>query len=214
MLPRLHLITDDAVLRDARFVPHAEAVCVRCGADVALHLRGHDTGGGALYAIGERLAAAAARSGTWLFVNDRVDVALAIGAQRVQLGVRSLPIADARSLLGRDARIGYSVHSALEATRASVEGADFVVAGTIFASASHTPRVPAGSALVRECVAGARVPVIAIGGVTLDRIAELAAAQSYGVAVLSAVWHAEDPAAAAAQFVRVVRRELVAAVEE
>jgi thiamine-phosphate pyrophosphorylase len=208
MLPRLHLVTDDALLRDPDFAARADEVLTRCGVDIALHLRGHETQAHALHQLGERLAATTLRTGAWLFVNDRVDIAMAIRARGVQLGVRSIPIAAARMLLGHGARIGYSAHGALEAGRASAEGADFVMVGTIFKSASHANHAPAGVRLIRACAVTARVPVIAIGGVTVERVAELAAAQAYGVAVLSGIWSAAEPADAAASFVSALQQQL------
>ncbi|MGH7464127.1 MAG: thiamine phosphate synthase, partial [Longimicrobiales bacterium] len=80
LLPRLHLVTDDAVLADAGFPELAEAVLDSCGRRAALHVRGHRTTGARLYALGERLRAAALRTGAWLLVNDRVDIALALRA--------------------------------------------------------------------------------------------------------------------------------------
>lgn len=204
-LPRLHLVTDDAVLRDERFLVRAEAVLECCGTDVALHLRGHGTNGRVLHALGERLAAIALRTGAFLLVNDRVDIAMAIRANGVQLGVRSIPPPEARHLLGHGAWLGYSAHGPLEAARAASEGADFVLLGTIFYSASHADRVPLGIERLEECVRSARAPVIAIGGVTCARIAPIAATGAYGVAVLGGVWRATDVRAAAAEYVAEIR---------
>jgi thiamine-phosphate pyrophosphorylase len=202
-LPRLHLVTDDDVLRDEQFLGRARAVLECCGTDVALHLRGHATTGRVLHALGEQLAALALRSGAVLFVNDRIDIAMAIRANGVQLGARSLPLHDARHLLGHGAWIGYSAHAPLEAGRAADEGADFVLLGTIFYSARHG--VPLGSERLEECVRSAGVPVLAIGGITSARIAPVSATGAYGVAVVGGVWHAADAAAAAAEYVAEIR---------
>jgi thiamine-phosphate diphosphorylase len=199
-MKRLHLVTDDAVLEDADFAQKAAAVLEACGADVALHLRGHATRAAVLCELGEYLSAAALRTGAWLLVNDRIDVAMAVRSNGVQLGAASLPIAGARLLLGAGAVIGYSAHGALESVQAAADGADFVLAGTVYASASHPGRSPAGLELLRSCAERAPVPIIAIGGVTAERVAEVASAGAHGVAVLGGVWHAADPAAAAAEY--------------
>jgi thiamine-phosphate diphosphorylase len=204
-LPRLHLVTDDDVLAQPSFAATAEAVLARCGPEAALHLRGHGTTAAARFALGERLAAAALRTGAWLLVNDRVDIAMAVRANGVQLGVRSLPVRDARALLGAGARIGFSVHSALEALDAVSDGADFVVMGTIYASLSHPGELPVGPASLQECARRAGVPVIAIGGISAERVAEVTAAGAHGIAVLSAVWHAPDPPRAAEGLVAALR---------
>jgi thiamine-phosphate diphosphorylase len=123
-----------------------------------------------------------------------------VRANGVQLGARSLAVSDARALLGAGARIGRSVHGVEEAVGAEADGADFALLGTIFESASHPGRAAAGPSLVSDAVAGAALPVIAIGGITPERVAAVAAAGAHGVAVLGGVWRAADPAAAAAMY--------------
>src|SRR5688572_3773271 len=204
-LPRLHLVTDDDVLQHERFLEHAGAVLDCCGTELVLHLRGHATSGRVLHAIGEELAARALRTGAFLLVNDRIDIAMAIRANGVQLGVRAIAVVDARRLLGHGAWIGYSAHGSLEAARAGSEGADFVLLGTIFQTAAHPRRAPLGIDRLEQCVRPAGVPVIAIGGVTPARVAQVAASGAYGVAVLGGVWRTPDPPAAAAAYVAEVR---------
>jgi len=204
MLARLHLVTDDAVLRGADFRERAQAVLAAHGPGLALHLRGHGLSGAELFDLARDLAFAADAAGAELLVNDRVDVALAAGADGVQLGRRSLPIAAARAILGADAWIGYSAHDAVEAAQAAADGADFLFVGALYRTASHPEREPAGVDLVRETVAAlapAEVPVIGIGGITPERVREVLAAGTYGVAVVSGVWHAADPVAAVAEYV-------------
>jgi thiamine-phosphate pyrophosphorylase len=204
-LPRLHVVTDDAVLRDERFRERAEALLDACGMSLALHLRGHAMTGRVLHTLGEQLAAIALRTGAFLLVNDRIDIAMAIRANGVQLGVRSIPAREARHLLGHGAWIGYSAHGPLEASRAASEGADFVLLGTIFPTAGHEQRVPLGLERLEECVRAAPVPVIAIGGVTTERVASIAASGAHGVAVLGGIWHAHDVTVAAAEYIAEIR---------
>ena len=194
-LPRLHLVTSDAVLTTAGFLDRAQALLERHGAAVAVHVRGHGLGGARLLAIARALAAAAP---AMLLVNDRLDVALAAGARAgAQIGARSLPVCAARALLaGR--WLGYSAHAAQEAQDAMADGADFVVLGTIFATASHPGRPAAGVSLVRQAASVA--PVLAIGGVTPERVRACLAAGAHGVAVLGGVWNRDDPADAAAAY--------------
>lgn len=204
-LPRLHLVTDDAVLADPAFANVAESVLECCGPAAALHVRGRATTGARLHAIADRLQAVALRTGAWLLVNDRIDIAMAVRANGVQLGARSLPVSDARALLGAGAQIGCSVHSSDGAAQAESDGADFVVLGTIYDSASHAGRAPAGTQLVHAAAEQTRLPVIAIGGITPARIADVAGAGACGAAVLGGIWRADDPAAAAAGYVEAVR---------
>jgi thiamine-phosphate pyrophosphorylase len=193
-LPRLHVVTDDAVLASPAFVRTARALLERGGGLLALHLRGHGTPAAQLHGHAVALRAAARAAGAWLVINDRIDVALAVAADAVQLGGLSLPLEDARPLLPH-ARIGYSAHGAAEADAAARRGTDFVLLGTIHVTASHTGRPPLG---VSELAAAADcgVPVIAIGGITPDRVGGVYAAGAAGVAALGGVWRAADPVAA------------------
>jgi thiamine-phosphate diphosphorylase len=199
-LPQLHIVTDDAVLASKAFHDVAERVLERCGPAAALHVRGPATSGAKLYAIAAQLRTFALRSRAWLLVNDRVDIALAVRANGVQLGARSLEVRDARALLGDGATIGCSVHDAAAALRAERDGADFLMLGTIYESASHAGHAAAGTALVRETAERTALDVIAIGGITPERIAAVAAAGAHGVAVLGGVWRTDDPAQAAAAY--------------
>lgn len=210
MIPRLHLVTDDAVLMAPAFGDVASSVLERGGRDVALHVRGHGMTGRHLFEIAERCAALCAASGAWLIVNDRIDIALAVGAAGVQLGDRSLAVRDARALVGEraiggpQAVIGRSVHADDGAQRAFSDGADFVLRGIIHQSASHPGRAPAGLAALRATVGVSTGPVIGIGGIEPDGVAAVAATGAHGVAVLGGVWHAGDPASAAEEYLAAV----------
>src|SRR5256885_3601197 len=130
------------------------------------------------------------------FVNDRLDIALAVGAAGVQLGHGSLAPEDARRL-NAGWWIGKSVHDLREAAAAHAGGADYLLVGPVFPTATHPARAPLGSGRLQEIVA-VGLPVVAIGGVTPERIRGLMAEASiHGVAALTALWHAADPADAA-----------------
>lgn len=181
------------------FPDAARAVLARGGPGVALHLRGPHTAGRALFALAGELVPAARAAGALLLVNDRVDVALAAGADGVQLGRRSMLPADARRLLGPDAPIGASVGDAAGARDAAASGAGFLVAGSVYPTASHPGREGIGPGALAE-LAAAGVPVVAVGGIVPARVAELRAAGAHGVAAIRAVWDAADPAEAVATF--------------
>lgn len=198
-LPRLHVVTDDQVLAMDSFPTTARTLLSRFGSRIALHLRGHGTGGGRLLSLIRSLAPEAERSGAALLVADRVDIALCTTVAGVRLGRHSIPVASVRSLLPRRL-LGYSAHGEVEAQEATSAGADFVVLGTIWATASHPGREPAGLELVERTLAAVDVPVIVIGGATPVRAAEAVARGAHGAAVLRGVWHADDPVAAAAAY--------------
>lgn len=193
--PPLHLVTDDGVLAGAGFEALARVLLEDLRGVVALHLRGHGTGGARLYALATALSAVARRTGSTLLVNDRVDVALAAAAHGVQLGRRSLPLEAARRLLGPERLLGYSAHAGEEARAAAAAGADFALLGPVHATPSHPGRGGAGAALLRSAADGP--PIIAIGGITPARVANALRAGACGIAVLSGVWGASDPARAA-----------------
>jgi thiamine-phosphate diphosphorylase len=192
-LPRVHAFTDGTVLAAGDFGIRAAAIAAG-GPAVALHAR-HPGGTAAeLAMIARRLVSLARPPEAAVFVSGRADIAAAVGGQGVQLGTAELTPADARRVLPRG-WIGRSVHTVEEAELAVAEGADFLVAGSIYRTASHTDRKPAGPDLVTRA-ARLGVPVIAIGGVTFERLAELKEAGAYGIAAIRSLWNAADPAAA------------------
>jgi thiamine-phosphate diphosphorylase len=200
MLARMHVVTDDAVLAAPEFASRAHAVLAAGRDAIALHVRGHHTPGARLYRAATALREPARASHARLFLNDRIDVALACGADGLQLGRASLPVPDARTLFGASGIIGYSAHTVDEAAGAIAAGADFVMVGSIWATRSHPGAAPAGPAMLREAVSTAGAPVVAIGGVTPERVGDVRAAGAWGVAVVSGVWGAADPAAAVAAY--------------
>jgi thiamine-phosphate pyrophosphorylase len=192
-IPLLHAVTDDAVVARAGFLERAGEVLAAGGAHVALHLRAPAASGRALHGLATRLAALAAGTGSLLLVNDRVDVALAAGARGVQLGRRSLSVADARTLVGRGMLIGASVHDGGGGREAAETGADFLLAGAVYPTATHPGHPGAGLRLI-ESVSVLGVPVVAIGGVTPERAGELRRAGAAGMAAIRGVWDAPSPA--------------------
>jgi thiamine biosynthesis protein ThiS len=135
-------------------------------------------------------------AGVLLFVNERVDIALAVGADGVQLPAHGLPV-DAVRRIAPSLLVGRSIHAVGE-----IDEADFFVVGTIFPSRSHPGRAGSGLALIHAIRAATAKPIIAIGGITAERAATVRAAGAAGVAVISAVLGAADRRTAAAQIVR------------
>jgi thiamine-phosphate pyrophosphorylase len=162
-----------------------------------VQLREKDLPGRALLRLAERLRAATARRGARLFVNERVDVAVAVEADGVHLGGGALPVDVARRLLPAGALVGVSTHAPEEVAAAAAAGAHFAVFGPVYATpakAAFGP--PQGESRLRAAVSAARLPVLAIGGVTPAAVPALRAAGAAGVAVVRAVLAAPDPAAA------------------
>ena len=130
-------------------------------------------------------------------VNDRVDVALASGADGVQLGEEALPVEAARRIAGRLLLIGRSVHSLQGATEAEARGVDFLVVGTIFPTGSKPEIQPAGLELLAQIARSVGIPFLAIGGVNSDNVAQVMAQGAAGAAVISAILATSDTRRAA-----------------
>jgi thiamine-phosphate pyrophosphorylase len=187
-------VTDAAVIAAPDFAIRAGAIAA-AGPAVALHARDRSMAGGGLARVAARLVALARPPEAAVFVNGRPDVAAAVGAHGVQLAGGDLAPADARRVLAAG-WVGRSVHGVAEAEDAVAEGADFLVVGSVYETASHPGRRPAGLGLVRAAAALGR-PVIAIGGIDAARAREVREAGGYGVAAIQALWWAADSAAAA-----------------
>jgi thiamine-phosphate pyrophosphorylase len=171
------------------------AAIAAAGSAVALHARDRAAGGAALARAAARLLALARPAEAAVFVSGRPDVAAALGAQGVQLAAEDLAPADARRILPAG-WIGRSVHTEAEAAAAVDEGADYLLVGNVYQTASHPGRPATGPGLVRAAAALGR-PVIAIGGIDAARAADVRNAGAWGVAAITALWRAPDPAAAA-----------------
>lgn len=192
-LPRVHAFTDTALLSAPEFGIRAAAIAAG-GSAVALHARAREATVAVLAAGAQRLMALARPPEAAVFVSGRPDIAAALGAHGVQLAKDDLTPADARRVFIHG-WIGRSVHSLADAETSVSEGADFLVVGSIYETPSHPGQPAVGLRLLREAVGLGR-PVIAIGGITPERAIEVKDAGAYGVAAISALWLASDPAAA------------------
>ncbi|HLB82859.1 MAG TPA: thiamine phosphate synthase [Gemmatimonadales bacterium] len=193
-LPRLHAITDDRIARRPDLDDVARALAAGGGEWLAFHARGRALSGLEHYDLAVRLSRCPPAR---LFVNDRLDVALAVGSAGVQLGLASLDPQDARRLEPRW-WIGKSVHDLGEAEAARAGGADYLLVGPLYRTATHPDREPLGLDALGPII-GLGLPVIAIGGVTPQRAGEVRRAGAYGVAAIRSLWDAADPADAARQ---------------
>jgi thiamine-phosphate diphosphorylase len=193
-LPRLHAVTDAAVLADPDLGIRAAAIAA-AGSAVALHARDRTMETAGLTRVAQRFIALARPPEAAVFVSGRPDLARAVGAQGVQLAGADLPVSDARRVFP-DGWIGRSVHSVAEARVAAEEGADLLLLGNIYETRTHPGRPGIGLEPLRQA-ATLGIPVIAIGGVTPDRAVELRDAGAWGIAAIRALWDAPDPYAAA-----------------
>lgn len=210
-LGRLYLITDQSATggRDLGAVVEAALAGVPAGA-LLVQLRAPELGAGALLALARRLRAITAARGALLLVNDRLDVAIAVGADGVHLPERGLDIATVRAVAGPDFLVGVSRHSAGDAAAAARAGADLVVCGPVWPTPSKPGATPLGLDALAQAAAGVageaagrspgrRTRLYALGGVdTPERARAARAAGAHGVASIRAFCAAADPGAAAA----------------
>lgn len=172
----------------------------------AVQLREKDLEGRPLLELARKVKALCDRYGAELFVNDRVDVALAADAAGVHLAANSLPVAVARKLLGPDRKIGVSTHSADEARAAAAAGADLIVFGPVYPTPSKLAfGAPQGPTALKAVTDATSVPVFAIGGVKQNHLPEIKAHGTARVAVISAISEAPDPQAAAQDMLAALR---------
>ncbi len=192
--PCLCLVTDRSAVERGTLVSRV-ARAVEGGVDI-VQLREKDLPGGELLRLAGDLKRAIQGKAS-LVINERIDVAMAAGCEGVQLGEEAVPVDLARRILGPGCLIGRSVHSVAGAAAAQSQGADFLVAGTMFASRTHPGAEPAGPALVRSITENCDLPAIGIGGINAGNLGEVLAAGASGVAVITSILAAPDPQEAA-----------------
>ncbi|MBI5894100.1 MAG: thiamine phosphate synthase [Deltaproteobacteria bacterium] len=160
----------------------------------AVQLREKYLSGRELFELAKDLRAITKIYKAKLFINDRVDIAIAVNADGVHLGQTSFSVVDARKLLGSKKLIGVSTHSMQEALKAEKQGADFITLGPVFYTESKARYgKPLGIEKLKEAVNAVHIPVFAIGGMKLKNIKEVMAAGVNGVAMISEVIKAKNP---------------------
>jgi thiamine-phosphate pyrophosphorylase len=159
-----------------------------------VQLREKDLSARELWALGDRLQHVLAPYGIPLLINDRLDVAQALGAAGVHLAGHSLPAAQARRVLGSNKLIGVSTHGLEQARHARDGGADFIVFGLVFTTPSKMAYgPPQGLQQLAKIVQAVDLPVIAIGGINVTNLPSVLQEGAYGVAMIRAVLEAADP---------------------
>ncbi len=189
-LPRLHVITPAG----APTVVAAAVEQALVGGAPLVQLRVKGGTDRSCWQLAVDVAARCRAAGATLVVNDRADIATAIGADGVHLGADDLPVRAVRAIVGPGALIGATCRDVEAARRAEAEGADYLGVGPAFATSTKSGLPEAlGPAGVARVAAAVRVPVIAIGGVNVERAVALIEAGAWGVAVCGAVFATADP---------------------
>ena len=186
----IYLVTDEACLHGRPLLACVEEALA---AGVTLvQYRAKAADGGVLYAEACRLKELCDKYSVPLIINDRLDIALAVGAAGVHLGQDDLPCAVARRLLGEDYIIGVSAHNPAEAVQAVSEGADYLGCGAVFGTATKHDVAKLGLENLRAIRKSVAVPMVGIGGITADNYAEVLATGADGAAIVSGILAQDD----------------------
>jgi thiamine-phosphate pyrophosphorylase len=200
---RLYLVTDRRI---AGARPIEDVVCAAArGGVTAVQLREKECGTREFVELARRLKTLLAPFGVPLIINDRVDVALAVGADGVHIGQSDMKFRDARALLGPDAAIGLSIETMEQSQEADSLDVAYLGVSPVFATPTKTDTAPewelVGLGRLREA---SRHVLVGIGGITRENAADVIKAGADGIAVVSAICGARDPESAARELRRVV----------
>lgn len=192
---KLMLVTDRR--RNAMPLTDVVRMALDGGVD-AIQLRERDQETADLFKLAAEVRELTRKAGAKLIVNHRPDVAMAVEADGVHLGFRSVTVREAREATAGKLLVGVSCHDGVQVRIAGESGADYALLGPVFHTPSKEGLVPAiGVDGFKRCIARATLPVMAIGGITDANFRQALAAGASGVAVISAIMAAEDPKAAA-----------------
>jgi len=204
LFPALYPILDPS-LTSAPLVPLAESLAV---AGVRLiQLRDKTSSARQLYMNAKNLTAALFPRGVRVIVNDRPDIAAIVGAGGVHVGQEDLPVEDARRICRLPLWVGVSTHNLEQLREAARTSADYIAVGPVFPTATkENPDPVVGTGLLRDARRITDKPLVAIGGITLDRAEEVFRAGADSVAVIGDILSADDPAARAREYLAIAAR--------
>jgi len=201
MLPGLYPVLDVDLCRARRLEPLVVLEAFLAGGARVIQLRDKDPSSGARLERADAAVSLARRAGARLIVNDRADLARLSGADGVHVGQEDLPVDEARRIVGPDRLVGISTHDDAQIAAAVRTSADYIAVGPIYGTISKdTGYTARGLDLVRHAVRASALPVVAIGGITLERAPEVIAAGAASVAVISDLLAGGDPAARVRMF--------------
>jgi len=196
----LYLITDRKQVANGHTLYTAVEAALQGGVK-AVQLREKDLSPEALLPLAKELRALTMHYGALLFINDNIDIALAVKADGVHLGGHSEATEVIRAKVGEKMLIGVSTHSKEEIESAAIQGADFVTFGPVYATPSKAKYgEPQGLGKLAEACRNSSIPVFALGGITPERATEVQQAGAKGIALISAIIASPDPRASAEAF--------------
>ena len=201
--PALCLVTDRKLCQDSS-LPQKIALAVKGGVNI-VQLREKDLPGRHLLELAMNIRQAI-DDNALLIINERVDAALLAGADGVHLGEQALSLGDARTLVGDNMLIGRSVHDHEGALEAQRQGADYLIAGSVFPTRSHPDQASQGHRLIEGLAPNLTIPCLGIGGINPQNAAEVIRAGASGVAVISAILASPQPEQAASKLKHEIHR--------
>lgn len=197
----IYLLTDDACLKGRPLLACVEQALQ--GGVTLVQYRSKFKDGGPMYEEALTLKALCDSYNVPLIINDRVDVALAVGAAGVHVGQDDLPCSVVRALAGEDLVIGVSAHNPEEALRAMADGADYLGCGAVFGTATKPGVAKLGLANLQAIRSVATIPMVGIGGINASNYAEVLATGANGAAIISGILGADDIKTEVSKFVNI-----------
>ena len=204
----LYAVTDQMWLKEGEALADVVGSVLQNGATF-LQIREKDLAEDAFELEAERLKTLCVQHGVPFVVNDSVEIALQCDADGVHVGQSDIKGRDIRSIIGPDKILGISAGTVEEAVAAEKAGADYIGVGSIFATSTKKNARSMTMERLKEIVASVSIPVVAIGGISADNILQLRNSGIDGVAVVSAIFAADDPGKATADLLKLVE-EVVA----
>jgi len=205
--PTLYFITDSNGFSEEEFLERTEAALK--GGVTLVQIREKDKSTREYIALAQKVHKLTKQYGVPLIIDDRIDVAMAIGAEGVHLGQSDMQIDTARRILGEDIIIGATAKTVPQATEAYIQGADYLGVGAIYPTTTKVKTILTSVETLADICKAVPIPVNAIGGLNIQNIDVLKGIAISGICVVSAIMKADDPAQAAAELKTKIEAELL-----
>ena len=197
----IYLVTDEIALKGRELLPVVEEALQ--GGVTLVQYRNKNAEGGKLYREALALKELCDKYNVPLIIDDRIDIAIAVGAAGVHIGQEDIPCNIARQVLGDDYIIGVSAHNPEEARKAIVDGADYLGCGAVYATTTKAKVTALGLDGLAEIRKAVDIPMVGIGGVDLTNVKDVLATGVEGAAIVRAILGAEDVTATTQEFVKI-----------
>lgn len=187
----VYLVTDSRAKSEEEFLNIIEEAIL--GGTTVVQLREKDASTKYFYNLALKVKEITSKYDVPLIINDRIDIALAVGSEGVHLGQDDMPADIARKIIGDDKILGVSASTVEEAKKAEIDGADYIGSGAVFPTSTKDDADSVPIELLKEIVDSIDIPTVAIGGISLDNANQLKGTGIAGFSVVSAIMSAENP---------------------